>query len=101
MENPSANLHFFRCSVSEDLYGASADPTGHPLPTPGGGIWIPVTNLEDLGSAAGGFDAEAAAKEIATWGCHWFTSNGPRDIYWGPDGPPKDILSRTEQSAVT
>ena len=89
MERQTANLHFFKCSVSEDLYGVCPDPTGNPLPTPGGGVWIPVDSLEALGPAAAGFDVDEASKEIAAWGCHWFTSKGPRDIYWGPDGPPK------------
>ena len=80
----------FRCSISEDLYGASPNPCGDPLPTPGGGQWLPVEGLAAIGEAAEGFDKKAAQDEIAAWGCHWFTSNGPRDIYWGPDGPPKD-----------
>jgi len=88
MSDNQKDLYFFACSVSEDLYGVSPNANGDPLPTPGGGKWLPVKSLKDLGAAASGFNAEAAIKEIATWGCHWFTSNGPREIYWGPDGPP-------------
>lgn len=90
MKAQTANLFFFKCSVSEDLYGASPEPTGASLPTPGGGAWIPLNSPSELGDAAEGFDADAAAREVAAWGCHWFTSKGPRDIYWGPDGPPDD-----------
>jgi len=35
--NTIMKLYFFKCSVSEDLYGASPNKSGEPLPTPGGG----------------------------------------------------------------
>lgn len=95
------NLYFFTCSVSKDLYGVSPNMTGDPLPTPGGGQWLPVESLADLGDAAAGFDASAAQREINRWGCHWFTSKGPRDVYWGPDGPPADIKARAEQASLS
>jgi hypothetical protein len=79
----------FVCSVSEDLYGASPNANGEPLPTPGGGKWLPVDGLAAIGDASVGFDEIIAEKDIAQWGCHWFTSHGPRDINWGPDGPPQ------------
>jgi hypothetical protein len=99
MPDSQKDLNFFTCSVSEDLYGVSPNANGDPLPTPGGGKWLPVMSLKDLGVAASGFNAEVAAKEIATWGCHWFTSNGPREIYWGPDGPPAEIKSKVPAAA--
>ena len=89
MPTPTNGLYFFRCSVSEDLYGASPNLNGKPLPTPGGGKWLPVEELAELGKAVKGYDAEAAAREVEAWGCHWFSSQGPGDIYWGPNGPPK------------
>ena len=83
-------IYFFKCSVSEDLYGASPNVSSDPLPTPGGGKCLPVEGLDALGDASTGFDDKAAQGEIDLWRCHWFTSKGPRDIYWGPDGPPKE-----------
>ena len=80
--------YIFTCSVSDDLYGACLQRDGTALPTPGGGNWLPVDRLADLGDAAAGFDVNAARQDIADWGCHWFTSKGPREIYWGPQGPP-------------
>jgi hypothetical protein len=85
----NSRLFFFKCSVSEDLFGASPNPDGTPLPTPGGGKWLPLAALDEKGSEPAGFDASAARAEIEQWGCHWFTTKGPRDIYWGPGGPPK------------
>jgi hypothetical protein len=85
--------YIFVCSVSEDLYGASPNASGDPLPTPSGGKWLPVDGLVAIGDAAAGFDTKAAQEEIAQWGCHWFTSKGPRDIYWGPNGPPKKLAT--------
>ncbi len=99
MSGTHSDLHFFVCSVSDDLYGVSPNANGEPLPTPGGGKWLPVESLEDIGPAAAGFDARAAAAEIASWGCHWFTSKGPRDIYWGPDGPPIELKARNAAPA--
>jgi hypothetical protein len=86
-------LYFFKCSVSEDLAGACLKADGSPLPTPGGGKWLPMVNLAALGNQGADFDRAAAMSEIEKWGCHWFTSNGPRDIYWGPDGAPQEMLS--------
>ena len=83
-------LYFFKCSVSEDLYGASPNKDGSPLPTPGGGTWIPLDNIESLGNAKSGFVKDEAFAEISKWDCHWFTSKGSRDIYWGTGGPPKE-----------
>jgi len=100
MGQQATDIYFFACSVSEDLFGASPNPTGDPLPTPGGGVWNPVSSLQDLGAAADGFDADAAGKEIAKWGCHWFTSKGPRDIYWGPDGPPENHASMGQEIEI-
>ena len=94
MPDPNAKLYFFKCLISEDLYGVCLDPSGVPLPTPGGGKWLPVGSLDDLGSAATGFDPDAAGRDIQMWDNHWFTSKGPREIYWGPDGPPEDLLHR-------
>jgi hypothetical protein len=85
-DDPS--VFFFKCSVSEDLYGASPNANGSPLPTPGGGNWVPIDGLQGLGSARTGFNREAAMADISKWGCHWFTSNGPTDIIWGEEGPP-------------
>ena len=85
-------LYFFTCSVSEDLYGVSPSADGAPLPTPSGGVWHPVDDLADLGAAAAGFDGAAARREIERWGCHWFTSQGPREINWGAEGPPKETV---------
>jgi hypothetical protein len=83
-----SELFFFKCSVSEDLYGVSPNSDGDPLPTPGGGTWISLKEIDALGNAKDGFIESEALEEIAKWGCHWFTSEGSRDIYWGPDGPP-------------
>ncbi len=80
--------YIFKCSVSEDLYGASLNASGEPLPTPGGGKWLPVSGLAGIGVAASGFKSSVAQGDIEKWGCHWFTSKGPAEIYWGPDGPP-------------
>ncbi len=85
-------LYFFKCSVSDDLYGASLNKNGDPLPTPGGGEWLPIeilnsTHLEGIV----GFDKKAAYSEIVKWGCHWFTTKGPRDIYWGEKELPNKI----------
>jgi hypothetical protein len=98
MPDQNEALCFFKCSVSEDLYGASPNASGEPLPTPGGGKWIPLVSLEDLGPAAKGYDPIAARRDIEAWGCHWFTSQGPRDIYWGPDGPPPTQASGAHAS---
>jgi len=84
--------YIFACSISEDLYGASPNASGDPLPTPAGGKWLPVDGLGEIGDAAAGFNSQVAQEEIARWGCHWFTSKGPRDIYWGPDGPPRNLV---------
>ena len=83
-------LYFFKCSVSDDLYGASPNKDGNPLPTPGGGQWLPIEILDsNHPEAIIGFDIKVAKAEIAKYGCHWFTTNGPRDIYWGDEKPPK------------
>jgi hypothetical protein len=82
-------LYFFKCSVSEDLYGTSPNKNGEPLPTPGGGAWLPIEIINSKHSESIiGFDKNIANSEIEKWGCHWFTSKGPRDIFWGKDGPP-------------
>ena len=94
MADPNAKLYFFKCSISEDLYGACHVPSGEPLPTPGGGTWLPVDSLDALGPAASGFDPDAASRDIERWENHWFTSIGPREIYWGPDGPPEHLVQR-------
>lgn len=99
MPDPNANPFFFKCSVSEDLYGACLDPSGDPLPTPGGGTWLPVDSLDALGAAAAGFNPEAAERDIARWDNHWFTSNGRREIWWGPDGPPEHLVKRMATKA--
>ncbi len=84
-------LYFFKCSVSEDLYGASPNKSGEPLPTPGGGKWlaIEIINPEHPESIIG-FEKNRADSEIKKWGCHWFNTKGPREIYWGEDGPPEE-----------
>ena len=83
-------LYFFKCSVSDDLYGASPNKDGNPLPTPGGGQWLPIDILDsNHPEAIVGFDTNVAQTEIAKYGCHWFTTKGPRDIYWGDEKPPK------------
>ena len=84
------NLYFFKCSVSDDLYGASPNKNGSPLPTPGGGAWLLLPGIESLESARSGFVELEAKEEIGRWDCHWFTSEGSTDIYWGPDGPPSN-----------
>lgn len=94
MTNVTERYYFFTCSVSEDLYGVCPDPSGDPLPTPSGGKWLPVENLAALGQGSVGFDQDVVDRDIDVWGCHWFTSKGPRDINWGPDGPPEHILKR-------
>lgn len=85
------NLFFFNCSVSDDLYGASPNESGEPLPAPSGGKWLPLDGIEGLGDARSGFKESLARTEIAKWGCHWFTSEGPTEIYWGEDGPPATL----------
>lgn len=92
-------LYFFACSVSDDLYGVSPNAGGAPLPTPGGGKWLPLDNITDLGTASPGFDEAVARRDIEQWGCHWFTSQGPRDIFWGPDGPPERLVVTAEETA--
>lgn len=94
-------FYFFACSVSEDLYGTSLNPDGSPLPTPSGGKWLPVDGLSALGAAAAGFDRGEAQREIALWGCHWFTSKGTRDINWGPDGPPSHLAGSVTVATET
>lgn len=84
----NAKTYFFKCSVSDDLYGACQDASGDPLPTPGGGKWLPKPDLAALGPGSAGYDPVTADKEISKWGCHWFSSQGSVDIYWGPQGPP-------------
>ncbi len=83
----SDDLYFFRCSVSEDLYGISLNKNGSPLPTPGGGAWLLLPGIESLQSARNGFVESEAREEISKWGCHWFTSEGSTEIYWGSDEP--------------
>ena len=82
------DLFLFKCSVSDDLYGAAPNVDGTPLPTPGGGTWIPLDGVDDLGGAKNGFVEHEAREEISKWGCHWFTSEGSRDIFWGSEVPP-------------
>jgi hypothetical protein len=83
------NLFFFRCAVSVDLFGVTSDPAGDCLPRSGGTTWVPLTNPIELGDAAKGFDAEKAQDDIRRQGCHWFTSEGPIDVFWGDAGPPR------------
>lgn len=84
-------LFFFKCSVSDDLYGASPNKSGAPLPTPNDGKWLPIAILNsDFSETIIGWNANTAHSEIEKWGCHWFTTNGPVDIYWGEDGPPNN-----------
>lgn len=92
-------LYFFTCSVTEDLFGVSPAADGGLLPTPGGGKWLAVNDLADLGAALEGFSETAARNDIERWGCHWFTSLGPRDINWGPDGPPEVLAAKTVLAA--
>lgn len=87
------DLFFFKCSVSDDLYGASPNANSTPLPTPGGGTWIPLAGVESLNEARHGLVENEAREEISKWGCHWFTSKGSREIYWGPEGPPKNNIA--------
>ncbi len=75
-------VYFFKCSVSEDLYGASSDSSGSLLPTPGGGKWLPLNEKSDLGDAEPGYDEGSSKKDLKKWGCHWFTSKGPTKIIW-------------------
>ena len=77
-------LYFFKCSVSKDLYGVSPNKNGEPLPTPGGGKWLPIEiiNYAEPKSIIG-FDKKIAFSEIDKQGCHWFTTKGPTEIYWG------------------
>lgn len=83
-------LFFFKCSVSQDLYGVSPHRSGKPLPTPGGGTWLPIEIIDsDHLESVTGLEPETAYSEIDKWGCHWFTTKGPTDIYWGEEGPPK------------
>ena len=83
-----ARLYFFRCAVSVDLYAVTNDASGRPLPTSGDIRWQAISGVEALGEAARGFDGETARADIARYGCHWFTSEGRVDIYWGEQGPP-------------
>jgi len=83
-------LYFFKCSVSADLYGVSPNKSGEPLPTPNGGKWLLAEIVDsNYPDAIIGYDEGKAASEIEKWGCHWFTTKGPVDIYWGEDGAPK------------
>jgi len=75
-------VYFFKCSVSEDLYGACLDLSGSPLPTPGGGKWLPLSEKSDLGGAEQGYNDDASKEDLEKWGCHWFTSKGPTKIIW-------------------
>ena len=90
-------LYFFKCSVSADLYGASPNKDGNPLPTPGGGNWLPIEILDsNHPETIVGFDVKVAQAEIAKYGCHWFTTKGPTDIYWGDEKPPKMVEKQRE-----
>lgn len=83
-------LYFFKCSVSVDLYGASPNKDGNPLPTPGGGKWLPIEILDsDYPETIIGFNLVEAKAEIAKFGCHWFTTKGTTEIHWGDEKPPK------------
>ena len=84
----NGRLFFFRCAVSVDLYAVTTDAEGRPLPTTGDISWQAIGGVDALGEAAQGFDGAAARADIARYGCHWFTSEGPVDIYWGEEGPP-------------
>jgi hypothetical protein len=86
-------LYFFNCSVSDDLYGASPNKSGDPLPTPAGGKWL-LVEIVDSGhpDAIIGYEKDTAKSEINKWGCHWFTTTGPAEIQWDDDGPPKSGL---------
>ncbi len=89
-------LYFFKCSVSDDLYGASPNRSGDPLPTPGGGKWLPIEILNsDFSETLIGWDAKTANSELEKWGCHWFTTKGPVDISWGEGGPQESNSSPT------
>lgn len=80
-------IYFFKCSVSLDLYGASPNRNGNPLPTPGGGKWLPIEIIDSAHQhTIIGFDEEEANTAIQKWGCHWFTTKGTTDIYWGEKG---------------
>ncbi len=90
---PLPNPYIFKCSVSDDLYGACMDASGAALPTPGGGTWLPVAGLRAIGAAAQGYNKNAAARDIRLWKCHWFSTKGPEDISWGANGPPLNQTS--------
>jgi hypothetical protein len=83
-----ARLYFFKCAVSVDLYAVTTDADGRPLPTSGDIRWQAIDSLDALGEAAEGFDDATALADIARYGCHWFTSEGRVDIFWGEEGPP-------------
>jgi hypothetical protein len=58
-------LYFFKCSVSEDLYGTSPNKNGEPLPTPGGGTWLPIEIINSEHSASIiGFDKNTANSKL-------------------------------------
>jgi len=82
------NFFYFKCSVSEDLFGVSLNADGSPLPTPGGGSWITLENFESLGKAKNGFKKKVVQADVSKWGCHWFSSKGPTEIIWGDEKPP-------------
>ena len=82
-----ARLYFFKCAVSVDLYAVTADAKGRPLPTAGDICWQAIGGIESLGEAAQGFNRKVARADVAHYGCHWFTSDGRIDIYWGEEGP--------------
>ena len=82
------DLFIFKCAVSVDLYGVTANATGSALLNSGGTYWVPVHDVAALGEAVRGFDPETARRDIARQGCHWFTSDGPVEVYWGDISPP-------------
>lgn len=82
-------LFFFKCTVSVDLFGVTAEAGGRTLPRTGGTSWKRLGGLNALGEAAKGFDRAAAWEDISRQGCHWFTSDGPIDVFWGDPGPPR------------
>ncbi len=96
---PQNKFYLFQCSVSEELYGASLNSNGSPLPTPAGGDWLAIKERDLIDRICKNFDPQAAQQDIDQWGCHWFTSKGPREIYWGPSGPPKSP-SLTKQTIL-
>lgn len=85
----NGNLFFFQCTVSVDLFGVTAEAGGQTLPRAGGTSWERLGGLDALGEAARGFNQAVAWEDIKRQGCHWFTSDGPVEVFWGDAGPPR------------